>query len=221
MLIANSRRRLKDIGELMRKGFFITVEGTDGSGKSTQFKLIKEYLESRSYEVVCLREPGGTYIGEKVRELTLDPENSGMDPVTEMLLYASSRAQLVSEIIAPSLEEDKIVLCDRYVDSSMAYQGFGRGIPLEYIKMVNDIATRGIQPDITLFFDVEPCISMKRINANDRMEMECEDFHTRVYEGYRKLSNENAGRIKSFDCCKSIDEVFAEVRKVLEGIMQK
>lgn len=206
----------------MRRGFFITVEGTDGSGKTTQINRMKEYVEDKGYEVVLTREPGGTCISEKIREVLLDPQNTGMGEITEMLLYASARAQLVEEVIKPAINSGKVVICDRFIDSSFVYQGFGRGIDIEIIKNVNSIALNGIEPDITFFFDVSPEIALtRRISSTgaDRIESEKMDFHMRVYSGYKKLVSLNPDRIKAIDSSRSIDEVAKDVKDLINKLI--
>jgi dTMP kinase len=205
----------------MKPGLFITVEGIDGSGKSTQIDLMKDYIQGKGFDVVLTREPGGTKISEKIRAIILDLENSEMGAITEMLLYAAARAQLVSEIIKPAIENGKIVICDRFIDSSYVYQGFGRGIDLDIIKNVNDEAMGGIVPDITFFFDVNPEIALKRrISATgmDRIEKEKMEFHFRVYSGYKKLASLYPQRIKLIDGSKSVEEVFCDVKGWLDKL---
>jgi dTMP kinase len=146
----------------MRKGLLITFEGGDGSGKSTQLSLLKEYLIQKGIKILTLREPGGVAISEKIRKIILDNKNTEMSPVTEMLLYAASRAQLVSQVIKPSLEKGITVICDRFVDSSYVYQGLARGLGIDTVKLVNDIATEYILPDITFFMDIAPELALKR-----------------------------------------------------------
>lgn len=205
----------------MRNGLFITTEGTDGSGKTTQIRLMETYLREKGYDVVVTREPGGTGIGEKIRSLILDPENTQMAAITEMLLYASARAQLVNELIKPAVEAGKIVICDRFVDSSYVYQGFGRGIDLRIIEEVNAVAMNGIQPDITFFFDIDPETSLSRRRASteaDRIEKEALDFHIRVYNGYRNLARIYTERIKTIDSNRSVEEIFQDLRDWLDRI---
>lgn len=206
----------------MKRGLFITAEGTDGSGKSTQISLMKEYIKEKGYEVVLTREPGGTIISEKIRQIILDPGHTGMGKVTEMLLYASARAQLVSEVIKPAVEGGKIVICDRFVDSSYAYQGFGRGIDMEMIEIVNNIALGGVMPDITFFFDMDPEVALKRRTAateTDRIENEKMEFHRRVYAGYKKLSAMYPERIKCIDSSRSIREISRDVMGWLDKLL--
>ncbi|HEX2924916.1 MAG TPA: dTMP kinase, partial [Ruminiclostridium sp.] len=168
----------------MKKGIFITFEGTDGSGKTTQIRRLENYMKEKGYDVVLSREPGGTRVSEIIRALILDPQNKEIVPLTEMILYAASRAQHVAEVIEPAVENGKIVICDRYVDSSYAYQGGGRGMDLKTIADVNRIAINGTVPDITFFLDIDPEISIRRrINSTgaDRIEQEKLEFHQRVY----------------------------------------
>jgi dTMP kinase len=208
----------------MKKGLFITVEGTDGSGKTTQINLIKDYIEAMGYEVILTREPGGTYISEKIRSIVLDTGNAGMGSITEMLLYASARAQLVWELIKPAIESGKTVICDRFVDSSYVYQGFGRGINLETITAVNSVATAGTKPDITFFFNLSPEIALRRRISStgaDRIEREKMEFHIKVYEGYKKLAYLYPDRVKTIDASRSIEDIFADVRRWIDLLYGK
>ncbi len=207
----------------MDKGLFITIEGTDGSGKTTQIKLMESFLKGKGCEVVLTREPGGTVISEKIRALILDPAGTEMGSVTEMLLYASARAQLVAEVIKPAVLCGKIVICDRFVDSSYVYQGFGRGMDLKVIADINRVALDGIAPDVTFFFDVSPEIALKRRTAatgTDRIENEKMDFHMRVYAGYKKLVLMYPERIKAIDGSRSVEEVFKQVAGHLELLVE-
>jgi dTMP kinase len=209
-------------GKVMGKGFFITVEGTDGSGKTTQIKMMEEYLKQKGYDVVITREPGGTNVSEKIREFILNPENTDISPITEMLLYASSRAQLVSQLIKPAIESDKAVICDRFVDSSFAYQGFGRGVDLKMIADVNRVAVDGVYPDITFFLDIDPEVAIKRrieSTGADRIEREKLDFHKKVYSGYKRISILYPERIKTIDANTSIEEVSAEIKEYLDELL--
>ncbi len=205
----------------MEKGLFITFEGTDGSGKTTQIKLLEEYMLEKGCEVVLSREPGGTRISEIIRDLILDPQNKEIVPLTEMILYAASRAQHVAEVIEPAVENGKIVICDRYVDSSYAYQGGGRGMDLKIIADVNRIAVNGTVPDVTFFLDIDPEISVRRrINSTgaDRIEQEKLDFHRRVYDGYKKLSILYPERIKTIDATKSIEEISSQIKDYINEL---
>ena len=167
------------------RGIFITVEGGDGAGKSTQLANIKQYMEDRSISAIFTREPGGTEIAEKIREIILDPENEEMEALTEALLYAASRAEHVRKVIGPALEDGLVVVCDRFVDSSIAYQGYGRELG-EVVEMINEPAINGYIPDLTIFLDLEPEVAMERIanRGHDRLEIESADFHERVHQGY-------------------------------------
>lgn len=198
----------------MNRGLFITAEGTDGSGKTTQIKLLRNYLEEKGFDVLLIREPGGTNIGEKIRSIILDPENADMSVTTEMMLYAAARAQLVSEVIKPALEAKKIVICDRFIDSSYAYQGYGRGVDLKIIEGINRAALDGLLPDATIFFDISPEVALnRRIEAtgSDRIEKESMDFHMRVYKGYKELAVIYGSRIKTIDSSRSVDEISRDV----------
>lgn len=207
-----------------KKGYFISVEGTDGSGKSTQVELLIEYFKASEKEFIYLREPGGAKISEQIREVILNSENVEMHQDTEMLLYAAARAQLVNEVILPALDAGKIVICDRFVDSSFAYQSFGRGITYETVKAVNDIAIGGRMPDMTLFFDLSPEAAAARRQARgeagDRLENEGSAFHKAVYEGYKTLAENMPDRIKVIDAGRTIEEVHADVIKLIEELVQ-
>lgn len=205
---------------MMKKGLFITVEGTDGSGKTTQFRLIRDYIREKGFDIVAVRDPGGTEIGEKIRGIILDPENTEMERRTELLLYTASRAQLVAQLIRPALEEGKVVVCDRFVDSNVAYQGYGRGLSPEFIFELNKAVTDSLCPDLTFFFDIDPKIAITRLqNSADRLENESIDFHKRVYDGYCKIASDFPGRVKRIDCTRSIEEVFEDVKVYLDEII--
>lgn len=205
------------------RGKFITIEGTDGSGKSTQIELLMDYLRKKGADVIFTREPGGTQISEKIREIILDVDNSEMTGITEALLYAAARSQHVEEKIIPALEAGKIIVCDRFVDSSIAYQGAARGIGAEKIMGINEAALHGIMPDMTLFFDLSPekgILRKKNERALDRLEKEKMDFHEKVYEGYKNLCKKYPERIKPIDADRSIDEVHSEVIEVIDGLLK-
>ncbi|MFW5648042.1 MAG: dTMP kinase [Candidatus Alkaliphilus sp. MAG34] len=217
-------RKFKERYNYMRKGIFITLEGLDGSGKSTQALYIKDFLEERGYEVLLTREPGGTEIGEKIRQILLDKKNKEMSAITEALLYAASRAQHVEQVIVPALEDGKIVLCDRFIDSSIAYQGKGRELGLEAVMDINKFATCGLVPDITILLDMDPEASLNRIKTvkgTDRLEQEKLDFHRRVYEGYRDLANMYPDRIRVIDANKTVGEIGREIENKLDSIIRK
>lgn len=205
----------------MEYGKFITFEGTDGSGKTTQIKLLEEYIKNKGYELVLTREPGGTKVSELIRDLVLDPSNSEIVPLTEMIMYAASRAQHVLQLIKPAIEGGKIVICDRFVDSSYAYQGSGRGVDLKVIADVNRVAIDGMSPDITFFLDIDPEIAIKRrINATgaDRIEQEKIDFHRRVYDGYKKMALLFPERIKTINANKSIVEISSQINEYIDDL---
>lgn len=202
------------------KGYFISIEGSDGSGKSTQMKKMVAYLKERCPRVEVTREPGGTPVAEKIRELILDPENTAMTARTEMLLYAASRAQHVEEKILPLLREGAVVVTDRFTDSSIAYQAYGRGLG-QMVAEVNHIATGGLEPDLTIFLDLSPEAGIARKKQEghhelDRLEQEALAFHQKVYEGYDALCRENEGRIVRIDAAQSVEDVFSQIRQALD-----
>lgn len=204
------------------KGLFISIEGTDGAGKSTQIDLLKKYITEKGRDVIVTREPGGTPISEKIREIILDNNNSEMSYITEALLYAASRAQHVNEKIKPALMQGKIIICDRFVDSSIAYQCAARGISREIIEDINKYAIDGIMPDITLYFDITPEEGIKRkknMHTLDRIEQEKQDFHNKVYEGYQMLLKLYPERIKRIDASKDIYDVHNQVLKYIDCML--
>ncbi|MDU5081325.1 MAG: dTMP kinase [Bacillota bacterium] len=208
----------------MVRGLFIALEGPDGSGKSTIIKLIGNYLKDKGIEFVMTREPGGTLIGEEIRHIVLDEKNTGISDETEALLYAAARGQHVHEKILPSLKEGKLVLCERFVLSSLAYQGVGRGLGIEKVKAINDFAIRGVYPDLILFFHVDPEVTLERKTGNqggDRLEQEGNDFHKTVYEGYMELLKLYPKNIKVIDATKSIEEVLEQSIKEVEDLLTK
>lgn len=203
------------------KGLFITIEGSDGAGKSTQIELLKKYFKRQDKDIVITREPGGTEISEKIRDIILDNNNTAMADTTEALLYAASRAQHVHQKIIPALKEDKVVICDRFVHSSLVYQGIGRGLGIEEVRAVNDFGIEGIRPDITLFFDISPEVALKRKtkdNKGDRLENEKIDFHQRVYNGYKKLIDKYPEEFNVIDATKSINEMHKDIIKILPTV---
>ncbi|MDN5276038.1 MAG: dTMP kinase [Clostridiales bacterium] len=204
-------------------GIFITFEGPDGAGKTTQVKLLERHLRQKGYDVLVTREPGGTPVGEEIRKILLNRSYKDMDAVTEMYLYAASRAQHVRRVIKPALDEGKIVLCDRFVDSSIAYQGFGRGLGMDVVESVNRYALGGIVPDLTLFLNVQPndALTRGRIRSKelDRLESEELEFHRRVYQGFLALQKKYPERIKEVDASRSVDEVFHQVWRLVEHLL--
>ena len=206
----------------MNRGFFITFEGGDGSGKSTQISILKESLIEKGYDVILTREPGGTDISEKIRELILDPENGEMEDITEAYLYAAARAQLVRQLIKPALEEGKVVICDRFVDSSIAYQGFGRGLG-DAVGIINTYAVDDCMPDLTILLKLDPERGSSRIagREHDRIEQASDDFHRKVYEGYLKLEEKYPDRILGVDASGTIQEIADEISRRVDEIMER
>ena len=209
--------------EILLKGIFIALEGPDGSGKSTIMKLIIDYFNEKNIDFISTREPGGTVIGEEIRHIILDKKNQNMSAETEALLYAASRGQHVHEKILPALEAGKIVITERFILSSLAYQGVGRGLGIEEIRMINDFAIKGIRPDLTLFFHVDPILTLKRKTeeGGDRLEKEGSSFHKRVYNGYMELLNTYTDNLQIIDATKSIEEVFSQSIVHIENTMKK
>lgn len=205
------------------KGLFIVMEGPDGSGKTTQINLLKEYLEEEGYECLITREPGGTVIGEEVRQLILNPEHKEMSPVTEMLLYAASRAQLVHEVIGPALEEGKIVISDRFVDSSIVYQGIARNLGISTVSAVNAPGIGIYRPDGIFFIDLSEAEGLRRKKEQkklDRMEQEGIDFHHMVSEGYRKVLS-GRPEVMKIDGGRSIDTIQKKIRNHVDELLKK
>ena len=205
------------------KGLFIVMEGPDGSGKTTQINLLKEYLEEAGYECLITREPGGTVIGEEIRQLILNPEHKEMSPVTEMLLYAASRAQLVHEVIGPALEEGKIVISDRFVDSSIVYQGIARKLGISTVSAVNAPGIGVYRPDGIFFIDLSEAEGLRRKKEQknlDRMEQEGIDFHHMVSEGYRKVLS-GRPEVMKIDGGRSIDTIQKKIRNHVDELLKK
>ena len=199
------------------KGLLITFEGLDGCGKSTQMELLAAGLQERGYVVLVTREPGGTALGEAIRDLLLDPRHHGMSVRAEALLYAAARAHLAQEVIRPALEDGQVVLCDRYLDSSLAYQGYGRGLGNDDIITLNAWATECLFPDLTILLDLDDELRSGRLAAvPDRLEAEDEGFHRRVAEGYRQLLALHPHRIRRVDAQGTEAEVQKRVRTVIE-----
>ena len=203
----------------MKTGKFITIEGCDGCGKSTQTERLKEYFDEHGFAYVSTREPGGGKISEAIRELILDGKNAEMTDECEALLYAAARVQHLSDTVAPALEADKIVLCDRYVDSSFAYQAEGRGLGDKFVASINAYAIERFTPDATIFIDLPPREAFLRkhgADKNDRMELAGEAFHERAYRGFLKQARENKERFIVVDGRKSKDEMFADILAALK-----
>lgn len=204
------------------RGRFITFEGGEGSGKTSAIHSLSEYLESKGYEVLVTREPGGINIAEQIRQVILNKDNVEMDQLTEAFLFAASRRQHLIEKVVPALEQGKIVLCDRFVDSSVVYQGYARGIGMEKVSQINEIVINGYMPHLTLFFDVKPETGMKRILENlrkvNRLDLETKEFHQMVYDGYHMLAEKN-DRIQLVDGEKSKEDVFKQTVEIVEGFL--
>ena len=204
----------------MKKGLFITFEGADGCGKTTQLNLLKEYLQAKGQEIVVTREPGAKGLGEKFREILLNYDGE-VSNRCESFLFLADRAQNIDTIINPAIEQGKIVLCDRHTDSSVAYQGYGRGLDIEQINMLNNLATGGKKPDLTYVFDVDIETSMKRVGTEkDRMESSGDEFFNKVRNGYLELAKLEPERIKVIDSTRSIEEIHRDVIKILSGIIK-
>jgi dTMP kinase len=210
---------------LTMKGFFLTVEGIEGSGKTTHVHRLAKLLRAHGQNCVVTKEPGGTPIGDRVRAILLDPEAEGMDPAVELFLLAASRRQHVIDVIQPALEAGATVLCDRFADASIAYQGFGRALELQRIRDLNDWATSGIYPDLTVIFDLGEAEGLERarrrnakenLHAESRLEGEDLAFHRRVREGYLAIAKEDPRRFAIVDATAGVDEVFERFRAVLE-----
>ena len=204
------------------KGLFITFEGIDGCGKSTQTTLVKTWLEGLGRDVLLVREPGGTKIGEKIRSLLLDKENGTMAPMAELFLFEAARAQIVEETIKPALASGKVVICDRFFDSSVAYQGCARGLGADMVRRLNMDATGGLAPDITFFLDISVNEAVSRRNtrgeAKDRIESAGDSFQEKVREGFVLAASEDK-RIVTIDAAASPEEIFAGIQEKIEALL--
>ena len=205
-------------------GLFVTFEGTDGCGKTTQMKRAADWLRGRGYEVVSTREPGGCPISERIREIILDVGSAGMTAECEAMLYAAARAQHVSEVIKPAVKRGAIVLCDRFLDSSLVYQGVGRGMGMGAVRALNRLGVDGCQPDLTLFYDISPERAMQRrraASAPDRLELEEKEFFEAVYGAYKALAAEDPERIAVIDADRPIDAVETDTRRCLAETLDR
>ncbi|MFK4344607.1 MULTISPECIES: dTMP kinase [unclassified Paenibacillus] len=205
-----------------RKGIFITLEGGDGSGKTTMIQRLAKFMEEEGYPVVTTREPGGIEISEKIRSIILDPAHTSMDARTEALLYAAARRQHLVEKVKPAIEKGAIVLCDRFVDSSLVYQGFARGIGMEEVASINRFAVDDWEPDATFYLDIEPELGLARIHASrgegmDRLDMESISFHHKVREAYLELARKFPERITIVDASPATEKV----EQVLKDLLKK
>lgn len=211
---------MKDI-MLKKRGLLITFEGSEGSGKSTQIELTRRYLVQKGYTVLSLREPGGVGISEKIREILLDVGNTAMGERCETLLYMAARAQLVDEAIVPAMAAGRIVVCDRFLDSTVAYQGYGSGINIDFIKRVGSFATQGLKPDLTFFLDIDVQKGLSRIKREkDRIERRAIDYHNRVRRGYRELARMDPRRIKLIEVNGDKAKIFSVVRKHIDTLLK-
>ncbi|HLF18770.1 MAG TPA: dTMP kinase [Candidatus Omnitrophota bacterium] len=205
----------------MIKGKFITFEGSEGSGKSTQIELIKKYLKRKGRSVLFVREPGGVAISEKIRRILLDAKNVRMGKECETFLYMAARAQLVAEVIRPALQKGKIILCDRFLDSTLAYQGYGCGVDLALIKKMGAFATQGITPDLTLVFDIEPQTGLSRIHRKkDRIERRKLSYHQKVRRGYLTIARQEPKRVKVIKVNGSPEIIHAKVKAYIERLLK-
>ena len=203
----------------MVRGKFITFEGCNGCGKSTQLRLLSKYLTENSIPHIFTREPGGGKISEAIREILLNGKNMEMTDECEALLYAASRVQHLSDRVEPALSEGKLVICDRYVDSSLAYQAYARGLGLDFVSKINAFALKNYLPDVTIFIDLTPEEAFKRkhgADENDRLEKAGMEFHKRVYDGYKAVAAAEPDRVMCVDGMQTPDEIFADVVKILQ-----
>jgi len=203
----------------MSRGKFITIEGPEGSGKSTHSALLYAHLKRRGFKVLHTREPGGTKTGETIRRILLDKKNKGMSDSCELFLFLAARAQIVSEVIRPALAKGYLVICDRFHDATVAYQGYGAGIDLRSIESLGRLATGGLKPDLTILLDATTDVGLRRAGSKDRMEVKSIRFHKRVRNGYLKIARREPRRVKVIDTTnKTIDEVEYKIRELVRDI---
>lgn len=206
------------------KGYFITLEGTEGSGKTTIIEKLTNYYTNKGYKVIRTREPGGSKIAEDIRNIILDVNNTTMDSITEAMLYAASRRQHLVEKVIPYLEKGYIVLCDRFIDSSLAYQGYARGLGIDKVYQLNLIATNGLLPDATVYIDVHPKVGLARIKANNReqnrLDLEKLSFHEKVYEGYHQVSQMFKERFIVINGEQNQEKVFDDTINALNTVIK-
>jgi dTMP kinase len=205
--------------------YFITLEGPEGSGKTTQIPLLVDWLCGQGYEVELTREPGGTDIGDQIRDVLHDSHNTAMDATAEILLYSADRAQHVAQCIRPALAAGRIVVSDRYYDSTLAYQGYGRGLDIEMLRAITAFATGGLKPDLTLYLDIAPEEGLRRRQANEeewnRLDAETLDFHRRVRAGYMELIAQEPGRWVVIDAARPVKEVQEEIRAQVQARLER
>lgn len=227
------KRKNRNNSSFQRQGLFITFEGPEGAGKSTQSALLAEWLVHMGVPVLGTREPGDGRIGGKIRGIILDPENTEMTPKAEAMLYAADRAQHVEKVLKPALAANRVIICDRYVDSHLAYQGYGRGLDLDFLRQVNVMATGGLMPDLTILLSLEAEVGLQRVQKRqnfakgesadesviDRMEQEKIDFHHRLCNGYEELAKAEPHRIKVVDATQDMNSIKYEIRRIVSGIL--
>jgi dTMP kinase len=210
------------------RGTFVTFEGIEGSGKSTQIALVADYLSKQGRSATLTREPGGTPIGDHVRKVLLDPANTALAPKAELLLYAAGRAQHLDEIIVPALKAGRIVLCDRFSDATLAYQGYGRGLDLELIRDLDRLVTADLRPDLTILLDIDAAAGLSRargrnsrggLEAEARFENEHLSFHERVRQGYLDLARQEPGRFRIVDASPPPGTVQNEIRRIVDELL--
>ena len=210
------------------RGLFISFEGIEGSGKTTQISMLSDYLLARGRSVRLTREPGGTLIGDRVRKILLDPANAALDPRAELLLYAAGRAQHLAELIRPALGDGMIVLCDRFSDATIAYQGFGRGLDKDLIGNLDRLVTGGMRPDLTVLLDIDASTGLARARGRNsrhglqeeaRFENERLPFHERVRRGYLELAKQEPGRFRVVDASKQPEEIQKEIRGIVDQLL--
>lgn len=207
----------------LKKGLLITFEGIEGCGKSTHSKLLSNYLKGKGYTCIHIREPGGTNLGEEIRVTLLKSENIDISDLAELFLFEACRAQIVKDIIAPALKKKNIVICDRFTDATLSYQGYGGNIDIKMIKALNKAATRGLSPDLTLLLDIDTLKGLKRASRKgiDRMESKGLAYHKKVRSGYLKLAKEDPGRIKIIKVDGAVDKVQAAIRKEVDNVLRR
>ena len=204
---------------IVKRGLFITFEGVDGCGKTTQMKKLSDFLSSKGYDVVLTREPGGIGLGEKIREILLHFDGD-VSSRAESFLFLADRAQNIDKIVNPAVEKGQIVLCDRHTDSTIAYQGYGRGVDIRELMRLNDIAVSGRKPDLTFVFDIDVQTSMQRVGQEkDRMESSGIEFFNRVRNGYLEIAKIEPSRVKVIDATRSIEDVYKDVSGIINGVL--
>ncbi|MCM3034069.1 dTMP kinase [Niallia sp. MER 6] len=210
----------------MTRGIFITMEGPEGAGKTTILEMLYKHYKDKGIKIVKTREPGGIRIAEKIREIILNPDHTEMDGRTEALLYAAARRQHLVEKVIPALAEGSIVISDRFIDSSLAYQGYARGIGIEEIWKINEFAIGGVMPDLTLYFDLDPELGLARINKSNereinRLDLEQLDFHKRVQAGYYKVIEKFPERLHKLEASQSIEDVFEQAQQAINQVLNR